>query len=152
MANLKALGANLRRRARAVETNADTLVKECTLTILQELVVDTPVDVGTAKSNWQVNIAVPASGVLPAYNPGHKGSTGTQNARDAFDAGRAALSQYTHGSAVHITNNLDYISDLNEGTSRQAPPGYVQDAVLESIGKIQQAGFTITTNIAGKEV
>lgn len=151
MADLKSLARSMRRRARSVETNADKLVKECALTILQEVAVDTPVDVGTAKSNWQLNVESPATDTIPAYSPGRKGSTGTQNAREAYDVGKAKLNSYRHSNAVHITNNVPYISELNSGSSRQAPPGYVQDAVLESIGKIQQAGFTITTNIMSTE-
>ena len=147
MGTLGSFSKKMRRASKAVEYRADALVKDVAKGILQAVVTDTPVDVGTAKSNWQVSLNSQASGSRTAYVPGKKGSTGLDNIIAAVSIGDDHIDQYNGGNEIHITNNLPYITDLNNGTSKQAPPGYVQDAVLEAVGKIHAAGFKILHNI-----
>lgn len=147
MSSLGGFAKKMRRTSKAVEYRADALVKDAAKGILQAVVTDTPVDVGTAKSNWQVSLNSEASGTRTAYAPGKKGSTGLDNIIAAVSIGDDHIDQYNGGDEIHITNNLPYITDLNNGTSKQAPPGYVQDAILEAIGKIHAAGFKILHNI-----
>lgn len=147
MGSLRSLSAKMRQASRAVTQNADKLVQDCALGVLANVVNDTPVDKGVAISNWQVRLQSSAQDTIPAFAPGKKGSTRSQNVQGAIQLGKTTIAQYAHGQVVHITNNLPYIVPLNDGWSNQAPPGYVQDAVLEAIRKIQIAGFTITSNI-----
>jgi len=138
----------MRKASVSVERNADKLVKDVAIGVLTSVVRDTPVDTGQAKSNWQVAMMKPASGTRAAYVPGEKGSTSLDNTIAAIEMGQAKIeNEYISGSEIHITNNLEYITDLNDGASSQAPPGYVQEAVLEALGKIQVAGFSILHDI-----
>lgn len=147
MANLGSFAKKMRKASVAVRSNADELVRDVAEGILATVVSDTPVDEGRARSNWQVNLNGPATGTRNPYVPGKKGSTGLENIIAAIEMGTSKIEEYRGGQEIHITNNLDYIQDLNDGASRQAPPGYVQEAVLEAIGKIQRAGFSILHNI-----
>lgn len=147
MADLGSFAKNMRKASKAVLTNADELVKDVAKGVLATVVSDTPVDKGDARSNWQVNFNAPAAGTRPAYVPGKKGSTGLENIIASTEMGSAKIDTYSGNQEIHITNNLDYIDDLNSGSSRQAPPGYVQDAVLEALGKVQRVGFSILHNI-----
>lgn len=148
MTDLGGFAKKMRKASKVVLTNADKLVISVAEAILQNVVTDTPVDTGQAKSNWIVAIDTPASFTREAYSPGKKGSTALENIIATVEMGTQKLSAYVSGHEIHITNNLDYISELNDGSlSKQAPPDYVQKAVLEALGKIQVAGFTILHNI-----
>lgn len=147
MTTLGGFASKMRKASKAVLTNSDNLVKEIATAIVTIVVNDTPVDIGTAKSNWLVAIDSTPSGIQSAYVPGKKGSTELDNINLALAHAETVIASYSGSQEIHITNNLDYIDDLNSGSSSQAPPGYVQDAVLEALGTIQKAGFKILHNI-----
>jgi len=81
---------------------------------LSKLVKRTPVDTGRARGNWQVGI-----------NQQPRGDTGRLDpAGDSTIAGgNAAIQQLPPFCICHITNNVDYILDLENGHSAQAPNG-----------------------------
>lgn len=147
MTTLGGFAQKMRKASKSVLSNADKLVKEIACDVLTVVVNDTPIDVGTAKSNWHVGINSAPSVVQSAYDPGEKGSTEISNIEQTIAQGEAVIATYAGSQEIHITNNLDYIKDLNSGSSNQAPPGYVQDAVLEALGKVQKAGFSILHDI-----
>ena len=148
MADLGSLSKKLRNASKAVMTNADILVKQVAEQILQNVVTDTPVDTGQAKSNWIVSIGRASTLIQGPYVPGRKGSTALDNIIASVEMGTQKLTAYGHGDTIHITNNLDYIQGLNDGSiSRQAPPDYVQMAILEALLKVKASGFTILHNI-----
>lgn len=148
MTDLGGFAKKMRKASKVVLLNADKLVREVAETILQHVVSDTPIDTGQAKSNWIVAIDTPSSSTRGPYSPGKKGSTSLENLIATVEMGSQKLSAYSNGHVIHITNNLDYISGLNDGSiSKQAPPDYVQKAILEALAKIQVAGYTILHNI-----
>lgn len=148
MTDLGGFAKKMRKASKVVLTNADNLVKSVAESILQAITADTPVDTGQAKSNWIVSIGSASSDTRDPYVPGKKGSTALANVIATVEMGQQKLIAYTNGQTIHITNNLDYISDLNDGSlSNQAPPDYVQKAILEALGQIQVAGFSILHNI-----
>lgn len=148
MADLGDLAVNMTKKSRKVLTAADNLVGHLAQAILEAVVVDTPIDTGQAKSNWIVRVGRPSDQTREAFVPGKRGSTKAENIIAAIEMGSQAMAAYKHGSTIHITNNLDYIGDLNDGTiSRQAPPDYVQKAILEVLAKMQHTGFKILHNI-----
>lgn len=98
--------------------------------LVETLVYRTPVDTSMALSNWQVTLGSPAVGFIPAYVPGYLGYTMAPSARAAIDAANSVLETKQPGQTIYITNNTPYIVDLNSGTSKQAPAGFVETAVL----------------------
>ena len=117
--------------AQRFEGNADKMVRKAALAVDQTVVLATPVDTGRARSNWIVQLGAPAESVIEAYAPGFFGSTGAENAQAAIDQGSAEISGYRggQGTEIHITNNLPYIGDLNDGWSAQAAANFVQTAI-----------------------
>jgi hypothetical protein len=130
----------MRRRAKQVEANVPKVVREVALGITQTVVSATPVDTGRARSNWQVDIGSASRGVLPAFAAGEGGSTSGANSQAALERARTVIETYDAGDGeIHITNNLPYIARLNEGSSAQAPAGFVEQAVQEAAAFVRGA-------------
>lgn len=122
-----------------VSRNADKQFRATALAIDSALVISTPVDTGTARSNWQVGSPGPITSVRSAYTPGAEGSTGGANARAAIEQAKAVIG--TAKDTIHITNNLTYIEPLNEGSSAQAPAGFIEAAV--EVGRTEARRFAL---------
>lgn len=125
--------------------------------ILVDLSYETPADTGLAISNWQVTLDAPALSLVPAFAPSPKGHTRkglwehkvpptlTQlaNAPLTLDAGRIVLRAKQPGHPIFITNNLEYIQELNSGTSLQSPAGFVERAEILAAQIVQQRSVVI---------
>jgi hypothetical protein len=88
------------------------------------IIARTPIDTRWAQSNWLVSIAVPR--------------TETIGSKERVDFGPqkasiASLGLYRWPLPIFISNNVPYINSLNNGTSGQAPRGFVQTAIAQSI-------------------
>lgn len=131
MADFKSLAGRLNRLGKQVEKNAEEAVKAVAREIDKQLILSTPVDTGRARSNWQVGIGTPIRKELEPYFPGHHlGLAETDNAQAAIQAGEKVINKYKiKNSSLIISNNVDYLKYLNEGSSRQAPAGFVQTSV-----------------------
>lgn len=125
--------------ASGVEENADRVVRKVALVADQAVVMATPVDTGRARSNWLVGLGTAPQGTVGQHVPGTKGSTGEANAQESISIGRATIGQRRPGQDIHITNNLDYIEDLNRGTSRQAPANFVETAVAQATDAVRRS-------------
>ncbi len=146
MAGLNEFSRRMKAHGRKVEANANALVRRVALAVDTTVVLATPVDTGRARSNWQASIGGPASGARDAYAPGTAGSTAGANSREAIDQAKSVIASQRPGQAVHITNNLPYIGKLNEGSSAQAPAGFVETAVLVGIAAVKAAPGIISSD------
>lgn len=135
MGSLKDLSNKMNRLAKVIPVNVKTGLKQTVLAIDQVLVTSTPVDTGRARSNWVVGIG-PSTRAIDAYAPGEKGSTAAENAEAALRQARDFLDS-TDVSVIYISNNLDYIQYLNEGSSAQAPAGFIEEAVQAGIDYVK---------------
>lgn len=123
-----------------VQEGLERTVKKCALIVDQTVVMATPVDTGRARSNWIVQVNAPATIPREAYAPGESKSTEAANTQAALDQGREAIEGFTLDDAsIHITNNLPYIARLNEGSSAQAPAGFVEKAVKAAVDAVNGA-------------
>ena len=91
---------------------ADALVRRIALEIWNEITKRTPVDTGRARAAWMASIDSPSTKNFPE---------GTYAAPSEPD-----LSEATIKNLIYVTNNVDYIQHLEEGTSKQAPAGMVR--------------------------
>lgn len=139
MTQLKNLSKRLRERAGKLNEQANRLAIQCAETIVGDLVQVTPVDTSQALSNWQVDLGKPVDSSIPPYFPGELGSTQGASSAEALAAARVVLHNKKPGETIYISNVLRYINRLNEGSSSQAPAGFVERAVLIGRKFVQNA-------------
>ena len=98
-------------------------VRTVALAVDRELVMNTPVDTGRARSNWLPSIGSPDIRIVePGAKPDITGAT----------------LNYSLKSEIFITNNLPYIRRLNDGHSQQAPAGFVETAINVGVSKAKR--------------
>lgn len=94
------------------------------LGLWEDLVDGTPVDTGAARSNW----------ILTPGQPGRR-----VNPRDGTKYPKPSLpdvGKYTYRwRKWYFTNNSVYIKKLNEGSSLQAAPGWIDAAIQRNLIK-----------------
>lgn len=113
-----------------IEFDVNEFTKLFVATLIAELTTVTPVDTSKAISNWQANLRFPVTGKdIPAHYRGVEGSTQPQSASAAFEIAKAILSVRKIGDVVFISNLAKYIVFLNEGSSYQAPSGFIETAI-----------------------
>ena len=106
-------------------------VSALALEITERLIETTPVDTGWARASWIPSIGDPF--VQPS------GSS------DSFTTGKQELgmaevaTQYNLlDGPIFITNNVPYIERLNEGSSPQAPAGFIEEAIKQAIDSVER--------------
>lgn len=104
-------------RKRAIKATDDTR-RAIIIELFSSVILDTPVDTGRARGNWQTSTNTPKRAEL--------------NRKDK--PGTAAIAEIEAnlgkpGSTVYLANNLPYIVDLEYGSSKQAPKGMVRKNV-----------------------
>lgn len=141
MAGLDDLARRLDRIAMRVEGNVERAVKDCAQVVLRSVVEATPVDTGTARSNWTPEMDRAFEGLFKARVPGTKGSTADANAVATIEAGVPVIEAFNirENREIHITNNAGHIQALNDGHSQQAPADFVRIAVLEGLATVRGA-------------
>lgn len=135
------LDAKLRVVAKAIVDDVNGLTTEIVASVQYEVVRRTPVDVGTARSNFVTRLNSPFPFVYKAYSPfvsryrggpgGHMGETG--NLSQAVAQARGVMGRRKPDDPVYITNNLPYIARLNRGYSKMAPASFVATGVASGV-------------------
>ena len=97
------------------------------IAFVRDIVPRTPVDTGHARRNWQVNFGAPNGQELPGVDKA--GSNTVVNGVSRIKSGgrRNAF------IPLIIENNVPYIGRLNEGSSKQAPPMFVELSIRRAI-------------------
>jgi hypothetical protein len=110
--------------ADVVDKNAGKVIRQAALEADQVGVLRTPVDTGRARANWIVSTGSPSSTETAGPNAGDQSANEAQATAQALNQAQTALVGYklTLGP-IFITNNVEYIMFLDEGSSEQAPQG-----------------------------
>lgn len=140
---------NLTRTAELViQLRAVELTKFVTLRMLEYLVAQTPVDTSKALSNWRVAVGGSGYGAeeIPAYFVGLAGSTREASSAAAIEAAKADLKRVRAQTPVALINQAPYIGQLAEGSSTQAPAGWVEGSIL--VGKYAAAEYNFNKRLA----
>ena len=126
MADLRQFSRNIKRRARAIEVNANIGVARVMIAVAQTVVLATPVDTGRARANWIASLGSPVR--LPTNDEDPSGQETIAVATAVAKARKAGS-----GIPIFLANNVDYIAELNRGSSAQAPAGFVEVAVAQGV-------------------
>jgi hypothetical protein len=86
----------------------------------------TPVDTGWASSNWLPSLDAPVT--TPT---GSKKAVSTAESDARVTALRSF--RYRPDAVIYVTNSVPYITELNQGYSRQQPRGFVQRAITQAM-------------------
>lgn len=122
---------------RKMKTVADQVVarvertqRAVALEITKDLVLNTPVDTGRARSNWQANMRMPRTNVIEPLDPGSQlGINENANASIAISRANEEIAKHQPHEDIWITNNVKYIGFLNDGSSTQTPKLFVERAI-----------------------
>ena len=134
MASPDDFARRLFRIGRGIKENADRLVRETSLAVLTEVVVSTPVDRGRARGNWQVGL-----GEAPDPSPEEQEATKDTSGQRTIAEGSTRIARRSSGQDVFLSNNVPYIGPLNDGSSAQAPAGFIEQAVQAGIDVVKRA-------------
>lgn len=91
----------------------------------------TPVDTGWARANWVPRVGSPPQGTVGTREQAENGVVNAGAAE--IELARIATTYSFRRGRIYITNNVPYIVRLNEGSSRQAPRGFVQNAIAKAV-------------------
>lgn len=127
---LKDLANELEAEVKAIPQQTNDLAIHVATTIVSDLAYSTPVDESTAISNWVVALGAPSRAEVPAHYRGAHGSTYSSSAGQTIADAKKVLASKQPGQAIYISNNTQYIRYLNDGSSAQAPAGFIERAEL----------------------
>ncbi len=108
---------------------SEDLIKQLVIETTAEVVKATPVDTGWARANW-----IPSIGESFESTSGSKQAV-TSSRQEAGVADVLANYSLKRGN-LFITNNVPYITMLNEGSSAQAPSGFVQQSIARAVKSV----------------
>lgn len=118
--SLESLPGRLSRYGAALEKNARDATRKAILLCDQVVVMGTPVNLGRARGGWQVTFDSPASAETLVLDP----SGGVTLVKNQEDIGR-----YELGQNLYLSNLVPYIGRLENGSSQQAPNGFMRAGV-----------------------
>lgn len=107
-----------------------TVVKKLSFDIFADVVAGTPVDTGRAMNNWNINV-----GSIDGVTTDVGGSPGAIQGQAQAKAA-ASLADLRPFDTVWISNHLPYIGFLEEGSSQQAPSGWVAAAIENNLRQL----------------
>lgn len=112
--NIRKFRVDLERVADAIGVEACEVVQQAAGEIWVRVIARTPVDTGYAQSGWTLSSGAP-SGYVP--RPGTRS--------------KPRMGQMRCGDVLWVVNNVEYINELENGHSKQAPSGMLGVTVAE---------------------
>jgi hypothetical protein len=105
----------------------EDIARRFSVNVTAELQRTTPVDTGWARANWVPSIGEPFEGNSESITPT---SADVSSANSEQQSGIASLLSYRiDDGEIFVSNNVPYILSLNDGSSAQAPPMFVERAI-----------------------
>ena len=126
--NFTSLARALQNRAIEVSDGVERTVRRAALTTVSVASIATPVDTGLARGNWRTKTGSPEEEEINS----------PRSVAAVVAEANAEIRQYQLGSNIFITNNVEYIGFLDEGSSLQAPNGMSEQAIAAGLRVLQR--------------
>lgn len=130
--NLSQFSKHILNKQKEIQQKLSKTASAVATSLVEELTIITPVDTSKAISNWQVTLDTPSASEIDAHYPGEDGSTKSQSANQARSLASAVLKKKRPKQTIYISNTAEYIRDLEEGSSKQAPAHFIKSAVEQA--------------------
>lgn len=114
------------------------VVRKVALDLLRGIVLDTPVDTGRARANWQASVGSPIISQVD-YAGGPGGAAYAALAEGARTIQAAGQGDDPQDVVIFLSNNVPYIDALEHGHSAQAPAGMVRRNLARFPYLVQEA-------------
>ena len=111
------LGDQIRDYAKVVNRRIDYVHRNLSLMLFTAIIFDTPVDTGLARNSWFPSKNAPVMGGATRIN---------KSGADAIREVREITSNAKLREVLFMTNNVEYIGELEYGWSGQSPEGMVR--------------------------
>lgn len=111
-----AFADDVRRFSLKTGESTDKVVRAVTLSLFNGIIRDVPVDTGRARGSFETTVGQPATTTPDRLD---------QSGKQAMAEIEANVPQGA-GQETYIASNLPYIVQLEEGSSKQAPEGFVR--------------------------
>ena len=98
----------------------ESAIKIALIECMNQLTLSTPVDTGRARWGWFVTVRSPSSEIPPE---------GQYSVPDVTSRANVSVSADV---TSYITNNVPYIVELNDGSSKQQPARFVERAAASA--------------------
>lgn len=109
--------------------------------IIRDLLFSTPVDTSEAVSNYFATLSSVTARVIPPRVEGKGGSSREASINAALAQALSEIDKAQPGTPIYITNHVEHLVYLNDGTSSQAPAGFVEAAVFRGRKYAREAGI-----------
>lgn len=114
----------------------EQLVRKAALVADQVVVLGTPVKTGRARANWIASVNAPEErSDLPNDKTGQA----------AINQALQTVGRYRLGQSIFLANNVEYISFLENGSSKQAPNGMVAAAIQAAVRVVKRSNIVDAT-------
>lgn len=126
---LKRLGSDLKRRVNGGLKRLTGEIDSETVNLIEDLMRATPVDTSRALSNWQVSLNFTPPTTIGPNVFGISGSSREASIQFGLAKVRFKLKDRRFLDTIVVYNNIPYLKNLNEGSSIQAPSGWIEDII-----------------------
>ena len=89
----------------------------------RQVTIATPVDTGRMRWGWFITVNAPSNTVPPA---------GSYSIPDVFSHIEGAVDSVTMGDTFYLTNNVPYVTFVNDGTRKMAGRHFVEIAMTRT--------------------
>lgn len=145
----RSFAKKLRIFADKIEQNTSDILIDYSEKLAKTIAFGTPIDSGQAVTGWDLSdtpsndlpsgLAISGNEFIPRSQGASTGDRAKQEEIQKIEFQGQSL-RSKKSNIAYITNNVSYINDLNEGSSRQAPSGFVRIAIdstkLDRQGKL----------------
>lgn len=136
----KNFSARMRSIGDLLVVNAENTVKKAAMAASEAAIMTTPVKTGNARTNWRVSFARPSTALEKAPNtPNVDTNRQVASARALIEAANKIKGwKMLRSGNILIVNPVDYILDLDRGTSTQAMDGMSKFAIAAAKAELRK--------------